>query len=133
MPKVSTAFASSFLRGSDLTDPRDILILGWRNEYSYGKEDYVLDVVLDVNGEFAALRLTGTLARDIKAALGGVDEMDDWVHRIVTIYPAKQPIKDRTTGEEKIVDIIRAMAAEADKARKVPSLRSGGDDDDISF
>jgi hypothetical protein len=128
VPKISSIFSNSVLRAADVTAPRDVTILGWHIEFLFGKEEYVLEL----KNEPAGLRLTGTLARDIKASLGGEDEMDAWIGRIVTIYPSQMKIRDKDSGEEKLVDIIRAMASEADKTRKVLT-RSGGDDDDMPF
>ena len=44
MPKVSSIFSSQFLRATDLDGPRDVTISGWREEYIYGKQEYVLEL-----------------------------------------------------------------------------------------
>jgi hypothetical protein len=131
MPKVSSIFSSSFLRAPDLDGPRDITIAGWRTEYLFGKDDYVLELESEASG----LRLTATLARDIKAALDGEDDIDAWIGRVVTIYPSQMKIRDKDTGTEKLVDIIRAMASERDKAPDKPRAKALKKqlDDDIPF
>jgi hypothetical protein len=132
MPKISAIFSSSFLRAADLTGPRDVKIIGWHTEYSYGKEEYVLEL----EGEPLLLRLTPTLARDIKAALGGEDDIDAWIDHVVTIYPSQMKIKDKDKkGEEKLVDIIRAMASKLDKPSPAKPIAKPNNppDDDIPF
>ena len=126
MPKVSSIFSSSLFRAADLDGPRDITIGGWHTEFLYGKEEYVLDLV----DETRSLRLTGTLARDIREALGE-DDLDDWIARIVTIYSAPLKIKDKDSGEDKTVDTIRAMASKLDKPP--PKALKKLPDDDIPF
>lgn len=121
MPRVSDVFPAQFIRGADLAAPRDITIAGWRTEYQYGKEEYVLDLV----GESSALRCGPTLGREIAAALGE-DEMDRWPGRSVRIYGAGMKIKDKVTGEEKDVIAIHAMASERDKAAKEDAKPSNG-------
>jgi hypothetical protein len=128
MPKVSNIFSNSVLRAADLDGPRDIKIVGWHEEYLFGKNEYVLEL----EDESSGLRLTATLGRDIKAALGGEDDLDDWIGRVVTIYPAQLKIKDKDSGEEKIVDTIRAKASKLDKPLPKKAL-SGPSDDDIPF
>jgi hypothetical protein len=125
MPKVSNIFGGSHVRAADLADgPRDVAIAGWHEEYLYGKQEYVLDLVDEPRG----LRLSATLARDIRAALDE-DDIDDWIDRVITIYPAKMPIREN--GTEKIVDTIRAMKSERDK---LPVKAVGGPpDDDIPY
>jgi hypothetical protein len=125
MPRVSSIFSGgSHLRASDLSGPRDVRNVGWHEEYLYGKNEYVLEL----EGESRGLRLTATLARDIRAALDE-DDTDDWIDRVITIYPAKMPIREN--GTEKIVDTIRAMKSELDK----PPVKTIGSppDDDIPY
>jgi hypothetical protein len=121
MPRVSDVFPAQFIRGADLAAPRDITLGAWRTEYLFGKEEYVLDLV----GESSALRCGTTLAYEIAAALG-----------------AGMKIKDKTTGEERDVIAIHAMASERDKAAKqdakpgngqIALSRSSDMNDDIPF
>jgi hypothetical protein len=128
MPKVSDIFTSSFLRAADLEGPRDVTIIGWREEYLFGKNEYVLELA----DEPCALRLTQTLGRNIKAALGE-DDLDNWIDRVIKIYSAQ--IKIRENGAEKLVDTIRAMASERDKPPTEPpaSALKKPLDDDIPF
>jgi len=126
MPKVSSIFSSSFLRAADLDGPRDVKIIGWRTEYNFGKEDYVLDL----EDEPLALRLSGTLGRDIRTALNE-DDLDNWPGRVVTIYPSQMKIRENDV--EKLVDLIRAMASKLDKPIPKKAIPSGPPDDDIPF
>jgi hypothetical protein len=124
MPKVSSIFSSSLLRAKDMNGPRDVTVIGWREEYLYGKNEYVLEL----EGEQHGLKLTAALARDIAAVLGE-DDLDDWIGRVVTIYSAPMKIKDKDSGEEKSVDTIRAMKSELDKPPPKKALNSPPDDD----
>ena len=137
MPRVSDVFPAQFIRGADLAASRDITLGAWRTEYLFGKEEYVLDLV----GESSALRCGITLAHEIAAALGE-DEMDRWPGRVVRIYGAGMKIKDKSTGEERDVIAIHAMASERDKAAKqdakpgngqIALSRSSDMNDDIPF
>ena len=130
MPKVSDVFPAQFLRGADLTAPRDITIAGWRTEYLFGKEEYVLDLV----GESSALRCGTTLGHEIARALNE-DEMDLWPGRTVTVYGAGMKIKDKATGEEKDVIAIHAMKSKLDRpgGNGKALSRSSDMDDDIPF
>jgi hypothetical protein len=130
MPKVSDIFPAQFLRGAELTAPRDITIAGWRTEYQYGKEEYILDLV----GESSALRCGPTLAREIAATLGD-DEMDHWPGRTIAVYGLGMKIKDRDTGTEKDVIAIHAMASKLDKppGNGKALSRPSDMDDDIPF
>ena len=131
MPKVSTIFPASNLRAADLDGAQTAHIVGWREEYAYGASHYVLD--LDLRGERSALRLGVTLARDIKTVLDE-DDIDLWPGRAISIYPSQMKIKDKDTGEDKNVDVIRAAAAPedvmSDKAALVNRQRMN---DDIPF
>ena len=131
MPKVSEVFPSTYLRGSDLTIPRDVTLVGpWRTEYSFGKTDYVFDLL----NESAALRCGPQLMREIAAALGE-DDFDLWPGRTITIYGKGEKIKDRNTGEDKDVTVIHAMASKLDKPPGNGKAlgRSSDVDDDIPF
>jgi hypothetical protein len=135
MPKVSEVFPSTYLRGSDLTVPRDVTLVGaWRTEYSFGKTDYVFDLA----GESVALRCGPQLMREIAAALNE-DDFDLWDGRVVRVYGKGEKIKDRNTSEEKDVIVIHAMKSELDKAPTKPPGngkalgRSSDMDDDIPF
>jgi hypothetical protein len=129
MPKVSNIFSSSFLRAADLDGPRDVTIAGWREEYLFGKNEYVLDL----EGEDKFLRLNNpALARDIAAALGE-ENIDDWLGRVVTIYRTELKIRDKETGEEKLVNTIRAKKSDLDKPPPKKALKKPSDDDDIPF
>jgi hypothetical protein len=110
MPKISSIFGGSLLRASDLSDPRDVPVVGWHEEYLYGKNEYVLEL----EGEPRGLRLTATLARDIVAALDE-DDIDNWIDRVIRIYSAPYKHKNKETGEEKLGDTIRAMKSERDR------------------
>ena len=142
MPKVSEVFPSTYLRGSDLTSPRDITLSGaWRTEYQYGREEYIFDIA----GESVALRCGPQLMREISAALKE-DDFDLWPDRTITVYGKEEKIKDRNTGEPKDVSVIHAMASKLDKPPsngngKAPALshavaasaRNSDMDDDIPF
>ena len=110
MPKVSDVFKPAFLRAGELNGASALAYLngGYREEIVYGNSAYVLDV--EVAGIQRALRFGTMLANDIAAALGD-DEMNNWAGRAVTLYPFKQKIRDKDSGEDKIVDMIRAAAA----------------------
>ena len=110
-PEVSTIFPTSNLRAADLDGAQTVHIVGCREEYSYGTSHYVLDI--DLGGESAALRLGVTLARDIKAVLGA-DDTDLWIGRAISIHPSQMKIKDKDSGVDKVVDVIRAAAAPED-------------------
>ena len=82
MPKLSNIFSSQLLRAADLADgPRDVTISGWREEYLYGKNEYVLEIYDETRG----LRLTASLTRDIRAALDK-DDLDALPGRTIRIY-----------------------------------------------
>ena len=131
MPKVSDIFPSAFLRHNDLSGATDALILGWREEYAFGTSFYVLD--LDLKGARCVLRLSGvTIGRDIEAALGE-GELDKWPGRTVSLYPTTMKIRDKDGGEDKVIDLICAMASPADvkppPGAAVPSIRRDKSDD----
>lgn len=130
MPRVSDVFPSAYLRGSDLTGSRDITLGAWRIENQYGREEYIFDIV----GEPAALRCGPQLANEIARSLNE-DEMDRWPGRTVAVYGQGRKIKDRTTGEEKDVIVIHAMASKLDKPPGNGKAlgRSSDVDDDIPF
>jgi hypothetical protein len=128
MPKVSSVFKSAFLRAGDMDGASVAHIISWREEIVYGNSAYVLDV--EVAGARAVLRLGQMLAHDIAAALGE-DDFDNWPGRAVSIYPSTLKIKDKDSGEDKIVDMIRAAAAPEGTPVKVavPSTRQTLNDD----
>jgi len=128
MPKVSSVFKSARLRATDLDSATVAHIIGWREETLYGTSDYVLDI--EVAGSPHVLRLGAMLARDIAAVLGD-DEFNNWPGHAVSLYPFKQPIRDKDTGEEKLVDMIRAAAPPEGTPVKVarPSIRQSLSDD----
>jgi hypothetical protein len=128
MPKVSEVFPSTYLRGSDLTSPRDVTLGAWRTEYSFGKTDYVFDLA----GESVALRCGPQLMREIAAALNE-DDFDLWPGRTITVYGKGEAIKDRNTGEDKDVIVIHAMASKRDKPPGNGKALSSDMDDDIPF
>ena len=126
MPKVSTIFSSQFLRAADLAGAaKSVRITGWREERAFGEDVYVLELA----GEDCGLRLTSTLAHDIRKVLG-TDEIEEWVGRWITIFPSKLKIFDKDTGVEKIVDTIRGGASDQDEG---PKPRRPLPDDDIPF
>lgn len=86
--------------------------------------------MFDMSGERCVLRLGVTLARDIKAVLGE-DDLDKWVGYPISIYPSQMKIRDKDSGEDKIVDMIRASAAPEGTPTRVavPSIRSTLNDD----
>jgi hypothetical protein len=127
MPKLSNIFSSQLLRAADLADgPRDVTISGWREEYLYGKNEYVLELYDETRG----LRLTASLTRDIGAALDE-DDLDALPGRAIRIYPDQMKIPDKETGEKKLVDHIRAM--KSDRDRPPPKPLNSPPDDDIPF
>ena len=93
------------MRAADLDGPRDVTIAGWHDEYMFGKDEYVLELEGDISG----LRLTATLARDIKAALDGEDDIDASIGRTVTIYPSQMKIRDKDSGYGKARSISSAQ------------------------
>ena len=107
-------------------------ILGWRTAVVYGAEAYVLDV--EIAGALCTLKLSSTLSRDIAAVLGD-DELDHWPGHAVKLYSFEQKIRDKDSGEDKLVDMIRAMAApEGTPARTLAlSARSTTNDDPDSI
>ena len=130
MPKVSTLFPSPILRAPDLGGAQPAHILGYREEFANGASFYVLDV--DVRGERSVLRLGVTLARDIKAVLNE-DDLDKWPGHAISIFPSQMKIKDRDSGEDKVVDVIRASAAPAGVTPSKMALTRPTLNDDIPF
>jgi len=139
MPTVRDIFPVHFLRATSLIAPQDFRIEGWHEEFSFGKNGYVLD--LEGGNK---LRLSSeTLANDIEAALSETD-LDRWIGRTIKIYKVPKPIKDKDTGQDKIVDMFRAAASEQDvkpgSAKGaaalngvVASARNSDMDDDIPY
>jgi len=131
MPKVSDLFKSPMLRAPNLGGVQPITILTNRAVSSNGANYHVLDV--DMKGERNVIRLSATLAHDIEAVLGE-NELDKWCGQVISIYPAQMKLKDRDTGEEKIVDLIRAAAAPAGTKPSTMALSiSKNPDDEIPF
>jgi hypothetical protein len=124
MPRLSAIFPSSLLRAKDWNGPRDVTIVGWREERLYGKDEHVLEL----EGEQSGLKLTSALSADIRAVLD-VDDLDDLIGRSVKLYTMPKPIKDKDTGEEKVVDIFRAQKSELDKPPPKKALKGPPDDD----
>ena len=124
MPRLSAIFPSSLLRAKDLNGPRDVTIVGWREEYLYGKNEHVLEL----EGEQSGLKLTSALAADISGGVGR-RRHGRLTGRSVKIYTVPKPIKDKDTGEEKVVDIFRAQKSELDKPPPKKALKGPPDDD----
>lgn len=111
MPRVSAIFSTPTYRGIDLPDEgKAVLIGGWHEGQSWGKDHHFLDLVDDP----LALQLTDILAYDIKQVLGA-DDLDDFIDRWITIYPVKKVITDRETGRDKTITMIRARACDRDR------------------
>ncbi|WP_426615383.1 hypothetical protein [Bradyrhizobium sp. McL0616] len=131
MPRVSAIFSTPTYRGSELpAEGKSVLIGGWHEGQSWGKDRYFVDLV----GDPLALQLTGALAFDIKQVLGA-DDFDDFIDRWITIYPVPTQIKDKETGELKMVAMIRARACDKDQAppRRLSQAKDSPPDDDIPF
>jgi hypothetical protein len=136
MPKVSDVFSSNYFRGVDLKEkPVTAVIEGWSTEVAYNEEVYVLSL----QGHRRRLKLTRTNADDLARLFG--DEMDSWIAREVELYSEQRPIRDRDTGEERLVDLIRVRAPSSstngsDKPKRpdpVVPLRHKDLDDEIPF
>jgi len=106
MPRVSEIFGGSYLKVDHLNgEPRVLTVKSWGTEIAFGEEAYVIYFV----EEARALKLSPTCARDVAAALRS-DEMDKWVGGQIELYPCEQKITDRSTQNEKLVNMIRARA-----------------------
>jgi hypothetical protein len=128
MPKLSKIFPNQFRRATDLDESGIVVtIVNWHKDVYMREECYALD--LDDGG--APLRVTGPLGSDIRAALAGEDELDQRIGHAIMIYPVQKTIKDRDTGEDKVVDMIRAKAAPNTKA--IGRNRDPDLNDEISF
>jgi hypothetical protein len=135
MPKVSDVFKSTVMRASGLNGSTPIAhILGWRSAVLYGNEAHVLDV--EIAGAPCTLKLTSMLSHDIAAVLGD-DELDHWPGHAVKLYSFEQKIRDKDTDEDKLVDMIRAMAAPKDAPARTLALRApsttNDDPDSVPF
>ena len=133
MPKVSDVFPVHSSAARISHGPRDITLGAWRTEYSFGKTDYVFDLV----DKSVALRCGPQLMREIAAALNE-DDFDLWPGRAVTVYGKGETITDKDTGERRDVIAIHAMASKLDKppamARQREAVGGASDmDDDIPF
>ena len=134
MPKVSDFFPpDKKLKASELTEAVTVIVrsgLIEKDGYN-GAVDRVLEI--EMYGQIREMRITATLARDILAVLGD-DESLNWIDKPISIYPSKITINDRDTGQEKIVDMIRAAAAPdgtvvTREAPRRPATRNDMNDD----
>ena len=110
MPKVSDFFPPDKIKATELTEATTVIVrsgLIEKDGYN-GAVDRVLEI--EMNGQIRDMRVSATLARDIVAVLGD-DESLNWINKPISIYPSKITINDRDSGQEKIVDMIRAGAA----------------------
>ena len=134
MPKVSDYFPpEKRLKASEMTGAATVIIrsgLIEKDGYN-GAVDRVLEI--EMNGQLREMRITATLANDILGVLGD-DESLNWIDKPISIYPNKITINDRDTGQEKVVDMLRAAAAPdgtvvPKEAPRRPATRNDMNDD----
>jgi len=126
MPRVSEVFGKGYYRATDIPHPMVVTIEGYATEhdrFNRGEEIHVLSL----RDQQRTLRLTTTNAGDIARLYG--DEISNWSGHQVELYVEQMKITDRKTGEDKVVDTIRARAPNAGNGATLPATRNDLDDE----